>query len=352
MNARKATIGVVVAVAVGGAAATAVAVGLPDAEGGSTPNSAMPPATAAVTRETLIDRKDQDGKLGYGASTTLAARLAGTLTATPAVGKTVARGAALCRIDNTPVVLLYGTLPAYRMLSPGLTGTDVKQFEQNLWALGYRGFTVDTTYSSSTATAVREWQDDLGLTETGTVDPARIVYAAGPVRVESRAAEPGAAIHQGAELLTVTGTERVAVVDLEIADQRLAKVGATVEVTLPDGRTLPGKITDAETVVQQGDQGQPDTTQVEVTVGFPGRTKPAGLDQAAVTVGFTATQAKDVLTVPVAALLALAEGGYGVQVVDGATTRIVGVKTGLFADGRVEVTGDGLAEGTTVGMPS
>jgi hypothetical protein len=56
--------------------------------------------------------------------------------------------------------------------------------------------------------------------------------------------------------------------------------------------------------------------------------------------------------VPVAALLALREGGYGVQIVEGSTTRIVAVKTGLFSGGRVEVSGDGLAEGMTVGMPS
>jgi hypothetical protein len=54
----------------------------------------------------------------------------------------------------------------------------------------------------------------------------------------------------------------------------------------------------------------------------------------------------------VAALLALAEGGYGVEVVDGASTRIVAVETGLFAGGQVEVSGGGLAEGTVVGVPS
>ena len=58
------------------------------------------------------------------------------------------------------------------------------------------------------------------------------------------------------------------------------------------------------------------------------------------------------LTVPVAALLALAEGGYGVEVVDGSTSHYVAVETGLFAGGRVEVSGDGLAEGMTVGMPA
>jgi hypothetical protein len=54
----------------------------------------------------------------------------------------------------------------------------------------------------------------------------------------------------------------------------------------------------------------------------------------------------------VAALLALAEGGYGVEIVSGSTSRIVAVETGLFADGRVEVAGADLTEGMTVGMPS
>jgi len=54
---------------------------------------------------------------------------------------------------------------------------------------------------------------------------------------------------------------------------------------------------------------------------------------------FTAAEHKDVLTVPIAALVALAEGGYGVEVVDGSTSHYVRVETGLFASGRVEVSG-------------
>lgn len=54
---------------------------------------------------------------------------------------------------------------------------------------------------------------------------------------------------------------------------------------------------------------------------------------------------------PILALLALAEGGYGVQVVEGGTTRTVVVRTGMFAGGRVEVSGAGIAEGTVVGVP-
>ena len=352
MSARRKAAVAVAAVAVGGATAAAVAFGLPEAPSASSSGSAMPPATASVTRQTLIDTEDKDGTLGYGDTTTIAARLAGTLTALPAVNATIKRGTPLYRVDETPVVLLYGSLPAYRTLAPGVEGDDVRQFERNLWALGYRGFTVDETYSSATAAAVRKWQKDLGLTRTGTVETARIVYAPGAVRVSDRKATPGDAVGPGTAVLTVTGTSRVATVDLDIADQRLAKVGATVKVTLPDGTVVPGKITDAETVIEPGDGQQPDTTKVEVTIGFAAGKNPQGLDQASVTVAFTAAQRKAVLTVPIAALLALAEGGYGVQIVDGATTRIVAVQTGLFADGRVEVTGDGLAEGMTVGMPA
>ena len=58
------------------------------------------------------------------------------------------------------------------------------------------------------------------------------------------------------------------------------------------------------------------------------------------------------LTVPVAALVALPGGGYGVQVVTGAATRYVPVQLGMFGGGRVQVTGNGIAAGTRVGVPS
>lgn len=335
-------------VALTAGAAAAVVVGLPDAQGPA--EASTPLITAVVKRQTLVDTETSDGELGYGDTTAQACRLSGTVTALAAQGATVTRGKALYRIDDDPVVLLYGSLPAYRTLSSGDTGRDVKQFEKNLWALGYRGFTVDRDYTSATASAVRDWQDDLGLDETGTVDPARIVYAPGAVRVDSRSAAPGAAAQPGTALLETTGTGRVVSVTLDIADQRLARKGAAVRVTLPDDKEVRGTITEIETVVTPADERQEASTSLTVTIAFA--TAPAGLDQASVRVAFTASRRPDVLTVPVTALLALAEGGYGLQVVDGGATRITAVETGLFADGRVEVSGDGIADGTTVGMPS
>jgi peptidoglycan hydrolase-like protein with peptidoglycan-binding domain len=335
-------------VALTAGAAAVVVIGRPDAP--EQAEASTPTSTAVVERKTLADTETADGELGYGEATARASRLSGTVTALAAEGATVRRGRSLYRIDDDPVVLLYGSLPAYRTLSSPDTGRDVKQFEKNLWALGYRGFTVDRTYSSATASAVREWQDDLGVAETGTVDPARVVYAPGAVRVASRSAAPGDAVRPGTALLSTTGTGRVATVELDISDQRLARKGATVRVTRPDGKEVNGKITAVETVVTPAEGQQEASTTLSVSIGFAAA--PAGLDGAAVSVAFTAATRPGVLTVPVAALLALAEGGYGLEIVEGGAGRVVAVETGLFADGRVEVSGGGIAAGQRVGVPS
>ena len=342
---------VVVVIAAGGVTAAATGLHLPGGKSGRT-HSDLPPATAKVTRQTLLDTQVEDGSLGYGDTATLSGRLAGTVTGLPAVGSTVKRGQALYRVDAMPVTLLYGTLPAYRTLSAGLKGDDVKQFEQNLYALGYRGFTVDDTYSAFTATAVKSWQSDLGLPTTGVVELGRILYMGGPIRVDSWKAVLGDASAPGAEVYTYTGVTRVVSVELDVSDQRLAVKGAVVSAQLPIGKSVPGKIEAVKTVIKPAEGNNPASTKIDVTVVVNDQAALAGFDAATLRVGFTASRRENVLTVPVGALLALAEGGYGVQAVGGASTRIVAVQTGLFADGRVEVSGDGLTEGMTVGMSS
>jgi multidrug efflux pump subunit AcrA (membrane-fusion protein) len=60
----------------------------------------------------------------------------------------------------------------------------------------------------------------------------------------------------------------------------------------------------------------------------------------------------NVLTVPVTALLALTEGGFGVELVDRTGSRVVAVETGMFANGRVEVRSRDLRPGMAVGVPA
>ncbi|WP_433828778.1 efflux RND transporter periplasmic adaptor subunit [Actinoplanes sp. CA-015351] len=351
MSRRGRTTAAVAAVLTAGAAAAAVFVaGLPEGEAGAQPESDLPAATADIRKETLVDKESHNGSLGYGDPVAVATRLNGTVTSLAAHGSTVKRGKPLYALDNDPVVLLYGKLPAYRNLSSGVEGADVLQFEKNLWALGYRGFTVDDEYTSATAGAVEDWQDDLGLPETGTVELGRVVYQPAAVRVDSVTAGKGDAAQPGTEILRVAGVRQVATVELEVDDQRLARKGAKVDVTLPDGKTVTGRIAGIVSTIETAENpSEEDRTVLTLTISFD--KAPSGLDDAGVTVDFTSSQRENVLTVPVSALLALSEGGYGLQVVDGTTTRIVAVETGLFADGRVEVSGTGLTEGMKVGVP-
>jgi len=205
----RALITTVAAAAVVGAA-SAAAIGFGGDPARTPTSSARPPSTAPITRTTLYDREKHDGTLGHGTEKEVSGRLGGTVTWLPDTGAVVQRGQALYRVDDKPVLLLYGALPAYRELRSGSEGADVRQLETELRALGYTGFTVDDEYTSSTAAAVEKWQKASGLTETGVVELGRVVYAAGPVRVASVSASIGDAA-QGA-LLTVSGTSRVVTV--------------------------------------------------------------------------------------------------------------------------------------------
>ena len=77
-----------------------------------------------------------------------------------------------------------------------------------------------------------------------------------------------------------------------------------------------------------------------------------GAHQAPVAASITTEVRKGVLAVPVNALLALAEGGYAVEVERDGPRQLFGVRTGLFAEGQVEVTGGGLRAGDLVVVPA
>ncbi|MEO3765549.1 peptidoglycan-binding protein [Streptomyces sp. B5E4] len=326
-----------------------------DAQGSQT--DGLPPETTTVRKQTLRDTRTEDGELGYGPSTAVTGRLAGTFTALPAEGKRISRGGMLYELDNRPVVLMYGAKPAFRDLAAGVVGPDVRQLEAGLAALGYTGFTVDEEYSDLTAKAVEDWQEDQGLSETGRVELGRVVFAPGKIRVESRQAAEGQQSGPGGEVLTYTGTAKAVTVELDSADRQLAEKGTKVTVRLPDDSSAAGTVTDVSTEVQPATDKQEAETKVNLVVGLEGKNaqkSAAFYERAAVQVDFTTGTRRDVLTVPVASLLVLPQGGFGVEVVDEtkSTTRYVSVTTGLFADGKVEISGDGITEGITVGMPT
>lgn len=322
--------------------------------GSGTPSAAADssPATATVTRGDLTQTEQVSGTLDYGSETTVRGGGGpGTITWLPAAGTAITRGKPVYKVDDHPVPLLYGSLPLYRPLATGVSGDDVAELERNLSALGYHGFTVDSDFTAATASAVKQWQSDLGLTETGTVTPGQVVVAPAALRVAQLKANVGDPA--SVPVLTYTGTSRVVTIALDVAKQDLVRKGVKATITLPDGHDVTGTVSDVGTVATSsgGNNGGDSSTTIDVTATVADQSALGTLVSAPVDVTLVSEQAHDVLSVPVAALVALAEGGYGVQVVEASSTRYVAVKTGMFADGRVEITGDGIAEGTIVAVP-
>ena len=83
-------------------------------------------------------------------------------------------------------------------------------------------------------------------------------------------------------------------------------------------------------------------------VGNRHRERVAALDGATVSVRFTRQIRKQVLSVPLTALVAIGTDRFAVYVREGRVRRRIVVSPGLSADGYVEVEGKGLREGMTV----
>ena len=295
------------------------------------------------------------------------ARLDGSFTWLPALGATIAQGQPLYAVDGRPVVLLYGTQPLYRQLCPGVNGPDVKQLEQDLIDLGFASssnLVVDGRFTGADQAAVVRMQSALGLPGTGTIRLGEVVFAAGPVRVAALHASPGAQTAPGASVLDLTGVTHSVTVPLDVSQQQLVNRGDQVSVLMPDGHTnVTGTVADVSRVAtapqsqgggQGGGQGGPSQqATVAVRITLADQAAAGNLDAAPVYVSITTASRKNVLAVPVTALLAQPDGSYAVAVRSGGARRLVTVQPGLFGDGGlVEVMGSGLVEGESVEVPA
>jgi peptidoglycan hydrolase-like protein with peptidoglycan-binding domain len=282
-------------------------------------------------------------------------------------GAVLGRGDVLFRANDRATLLLYGATPVWRTLRLGMKGEDVRQLERNLVAMGYgaKAITVDSRFGVATKRAVKQWQRDLGVDDTGVVKLGMVTFLPGKRRVESVEVALGDQIQVGQTVLTTSSTRQVVTVDLDAADQQLLAVGNAVTIELPDGSEIAGTVEGIGTVATssdgdegaQGNQAQQDgdtssTATIPVTISLD-EASGVELDEAPVDVEIASSSAEDVLAVPVTALLALLGGGYAVEVVDASgQTRLVRVEPGMFADGYVEIAGDGIEEGTTVVVPA
>jgi hypothetical protein len=349
-------------------------------------SAAAPVSTATVTQGSLSAAISVAGILTYaarpdGSPYTVANQASGTYTDLPLAGQTFKQGQVLYRVDDSPVVLLYGTTPAYRTLSAGAKGADVAELNADLLALGYATSTqlspTSDSFGAATTAAVKKLQEALGEPQNGSLALGQAVFEPTALRVTSVSVQSGGKAQPGQSAMAGTSTARQVQVALDASQQAEVAVGDPVSITLPNNRTSPGVITAVGTVAtcpagagsgsssiaaatpndncssaSAGSNVTP-TVLVAVTPSDPAAT--GAWDQAPVAVGITTARVPEAIAVPIAALLAQPGGGYGVEVVGAAgADHVISVSLGLFDDaaGLVQVRGTGLAAGQHVVVPS
>jgi peptidoglycan hydrolase-like protein with peptidoglycan-binding domain len=309
----------------------------------------------------------QDGVLSYrarsdGSPYSVINRASGTYTELPENGDKVGCGGVLYRVDDEPVVLLCGTVPAYRVLRTGDAGQDVRQLNRNLHQLGYDADAhvhidpSDNDFTFKTEKALKVLQHDKGLRVTGALSAGDAVFLSEPVRIAKVTGALGGAARPGTPVLNATSDELHVQVALDPSQQGEVKPGARAQITLPGNRPVSGRVEGFGRVAQvaAGADSKAANATIPTYISLDDVAKARGLDQAPVGVDITTKGVENALSVPVTALVGKAGGGFAVDVVrTGGRRELVAVQLGLFdtGGGRVQVEGD-LREGDSVVVPS
>jgi hypothetical protein len=378
---------VVVAAALGGADAA----GVFNSPKPAASSNGYATGTQAVTRGSLTEQTQENGTLGDAGSYTVvvpgsssgsggsagsSGSGAGTFTWLPSAGQTIRQGQQIYQVSGTPVVLLYGNVPAYRDLSEGMTGADVTELNADLVKLGYATASALGPrsgwdyFSSETAYALELLQTHLGLSVTGTLPLGEAVFLPGAIQVTGlgTGTVPGAAAASGATVLTASSLTPAVTIDLDASLQAEVAVGNKVSITLPDGSVTPGVISSVSSAISSSSSASAPSSSsssssnssgngstaatITVVVSLTDPKVAGSLNQVPVEVTITTGSVSDVLIVPVDALLARPGGSYAVEVTSPGGHHLVKVTPGLFDDaaGTVQVTGD-LTPGQRVVVP-
>jgi len=306
---------------------------------------------ATVARTDLTATQSFDGTIASQDGPQVVNRQNGTITGLTAEGTTVSRGQTLYSVNGQNVVLMYGALPAWRDIGGAriTDGADVQQLEQNLSAMGYDPGTIDQTFTSTTASAITSWQTAAGLTADGVVHLGQVVFAPGPVTINQQSTTVGSPVHDGQAVMTTLSSNKIVSVSLDSSNANALSGGDAVVIDGVGNSEIPATVS---TVTQSSGQGGGGGGGSSVAAITPKNASAlAGQkDGTSVTVNLVTETHKNVLAVPVTALVAKASGGYAVQVVRGNSTTYVNVTPGLYANDLVEVSG-GIQEGDKVVVP-
>jgi hypothetical protein len=346
-------------------AATGGAVAMSGAQHATAAAQAQPANTVNVVRGKLSAMVSMVGTLTYrarsdGAPYSVINQARGTYTQLPDAGAKVACGDVLYRVDDHPVLLLCGAVPAYRDLHSGDVGNDVRQLNQNLHTLGYdAGVGIDpndNVFTWRTWTALERLQHDKGFDVTGALAIGDAVFLPESVRIAKVNGQPGGPAQPGTQLLEATSDTPEVQVDLAPSQQGQVLPGGVAQITLPGNKSVTGKVDRLGRVAQvpPGQNNSVGAATIPAYISLDDPEKARGLDKAPVQVEITTEGVQSALSVPVTAIVGKSGGGFAVEVVrTGGRRELIAVELGLFdtTAGRVEVKGD-LREGVQVVVPS
>jgi hypothetical protein len=210
-------------------------------------------------------------------------------------------------------------------------GPDVALVAGDMTALGYYHGSADG-WNASLEDAVRMWQEHIGAAHTGEIDPDDVLVVGGPARVSDVRGQLGSS--PSAVTFSLDSLSRVATFKIHNGAPAALAPGRHVMLSAA-GDTTTARVTSVKTSHQ--------IATVEVAIDQSSRLARIGSSQVAMTV--TIADRRNVLIVPTQALLALASGGYALQLPTG---RLLAVRTGIVQAGDIEVSGQGVHQGLRV----
>lgn len=161
-------------------------------------------------------------------------RAAGVLTAvTVTYGQSVDAGAELFRVDERPVVIAEGDVPAYRDLGRGTSGSDVTQLQEFLAQLGFYQDIADGRMGTATVAATKEWQRSIGVTASGVVRASDLVFVPTlPARValDAETMTLGAALAGGEPVISTLSSVPAFTAAVTDAQAGQIPVGTAVDI--------------------------------------------------------------------------------------------------------------------------
>jgi peptidoglycan hydrolase-like protein with peptidoglycan-binding domain len=315
--------------------------------------------TGTVLAQGLVKPPPEVSQLAGGSSGSSSGALPVVTKVFRRVGSTIGPGSEIVEVAGRPLVAFLGSVPAYRNLVPGDSGTDVLQLQQGLESLGYSvGDDTAGVFGTGTGDAVAAFYTALGYTVPtvpGTVStggkkkavsepmvpqaeimfvpqfPARVIKVAGPLGKEANGS-----------LVTLALGDPAIAGQLSPSDGVLVKAGMAVTVTDPaTGSSRRGH-------VRSVGRHTKTTKSISGGVYLPakistGQALPLSMIGQDVSLTITAARsAGPVLAVPEAAVFARADGRLYV-------TKITGPQSSVPVPVRVGVTGNGLVGVTPAG---